>query len=35
MKTRKDAKSIPKINKILDTLNGARLFSSFDLQAGY
>ena len=35
MKTRKDAKSVPRINKILDALNGARVFSSLDLQAGY
>ena len=35
MKIRKDAKNVPRINEILDALNGARVFSSLDLQAGY
>ena len=35
MKTRKDGKGVPRINVILDALNGARVFSSLYLQDGY
>ena len=35
LKTKKDAKGVPRINDILDALNGARVLSSLDLQSGY
>ena len=34
-KTKKDAKSMPRVNEIMDALSGARMFTSLDLQSGY
>ena len=34
-KTKKDAKSMPRVNDIMDALSGARMFTSLDLQSGY
>ena len=34
-RTIKDAYSLPRINEMLDCLNGAKLFSSLDLKLGY
>src|SRR6218665_1336742 len=34
-KTRKDSYPLPLINECLDTLGGARWYSTFDLRAGY
>ena len=35
LRTKKDAKTIPRVSDMLDTLNGKRVFSSLDMMSGF